>query len=279
MKYIWISLIIIIIIIVSLLIYKRQIYKTIEGLTFKDLSGKKYCDKDNCPVTKKQNSLYKIHVDYKEERDKNHMLANHKSFSFFGNQTKGPKNIFIIRHGEKIKSKLGLDCNGILRSTYIPELISYLNSKGYGINNIITAYDYNSMHQEQTVQITSWLLNIPIFIYGQQTEPEKAINVLFNNKFFEGKNILICWEHNCIQSLIKNIITTGAKIKGLTNYQFKNSIGNSELPYWEDNNYKSIYHFDDNLNFELLEEKFTTCFPHDNNNIIYGKEQKCGKKK
>jgi len=247
-----------------------------EGFTYKIKQGNKHCDSHNCPITKYQNDIYKLHVEFKPIRDKNHMLSHNTESGSFFNRTKGPENIFIIRHGEKIKSKTALDCNGILRSTYIPELIEELNKQGFGIHNIITAYDYNSMHQQQTVNLTSWLFSIPSFMYGDQTESEIAIKQLFTNKYFNGKTVLICWEHNCIQTLLENIIKIGSKAKGLNNYTFKNPEGSSDLPYWDTNNYKSIYHLDGQFNFKVFEEKFTTCYPEDNNMIIYGKKQKCG---
>jgi hypothetical protein len=242
---------------------------------FENKVKKNDCKSNDCPVTKSQNDIYKLHSEYKSLRAENHLIShNTKTGNFFYN-TKGPANIFIIRHGEKIKSKTALDCNGILRSTYIPNLIEDLNKKGFGIHNIITAYDYASMHQQQTVLFTSWLLNIPLFMYGEQTDTSTAITNVFTNPYYSGKTVLFCWEHNCIQTLVKDIITIGAKLKGLNNYTFKNPKGTSELPYWDTNNYKSIYYFDENLNFNIMEEKFTTCFSKENNIIEYGKEQKC----
>lgn len=258
------------------ILVKYFVINSQEGFTYKIKKGNKKCDIHDCPVTKHQNDIYKLHVEFKPIRDKNHMLAHNKDSGTFFNTVKGPENIFIIRHGEKIKSKTALDCNGILRSTYIPELIESLNKQGFGIHNIITAYDYNSMHQQQTVSLTSWLFSIPIFMYGDQTESEKAVAQLFSNKYFHGKTVLICWEHNCIQTLLSNIIEMGSKAKGLNNYVFKNPEGTSDLPYWDTNNYKSIYYLDSELNFKVLEETFTTCYPKDNNMIIYGKKQKCG---
>lgn len=248
-----------------------------DGFEYKININKNECNSKNCPVTKSQNDIYKLHIEFKPLRDKNHMITHNTTNSNFFYKTKGPENIFIIRHGEKIKSKNALDCNGILRSTYIPELIESLNKHGFGINYIVTAYDYASMHQQQTVSLTSWLFNIPIFMYGSQTESEKAVNELFTNPYFDGKSILICWEHNCIQTLLSNIIEIGSKAKGLNNYVFKNQEGSSELPYWDTNNYKSIYYLDNELNFNIFEEKFTTCYPEDNSLIVYSKKQKCGK--
>ena len=103
------------------------------------------------------------------------MIAHNTESGNYFLKTKGPKNIFIIRHGEKIQTKTALDCNGILRSTYIPQLIEDLNKKGFGINTIITSYDYETMHQQQTVMLTSWLLNIPLFMYGDLYEPVSSV--------------------------------------------------------------------------------------------------------
>lgn len=273
-KYIY-SIFIIIIIVVILLLIKLFYKKSLEN--FNSKLTKKDCNKNDCPVTQAQNKIYKLHMEYKQERDKNNMIAYNTQTGNLFFKTKGPSNIFIMRHGEKLKTKFALDCNGILRSTFIPRLVEDLNEKGYGIQSIITSNDYNSMHQQQTVSLTSWILNIPLFIYGEATESELAVNAVFTNPYFSGKTVLFCWEHNCIQTLVKNIIDIGSKVKGLDNYVFKNPEGtSSELPYWHTNNYKSIYHFDENFNFKILEESLTTCFDQDNNKIIYGKHQKCG---
>ena len=242
----------------------------------KETKKKANCDKKGCPITHTQNAIYKLHVEYKPQRDKNHMLAHNTESGNFFYKTKGPANIFIIRHGEKIKSKHALDCNGILRSTYIPQLISDINKMGYGIHAIVTAYNYNSMHQEQTVSLSSWILNIPSYMYGLQTETDLAVNTVFTNPFFSGKTVLFCWEHTCLQDLIKNITTIGAKVKGLNNYKFVNPEGNSALPYWDHNNYKSIIYFDESLNYKTYEENFTSCLENENDILTYtGKVQKC----
>ena len=272
-----ISIILSLLVFVSLFFIVNYIFgKWKEGFHYNITNKKKNCGKNECPITKTQNDIYKLHHEFKPIRDRNHMICHNTENSNFLFGTKGPENIFIIRHGEKIKSKSGLDCNGILRSTYIPKLIETLNDKGFGIHYIITAYDYASMHQQQTVSLASWLLNIPIFMYGDQTEPENAVSQLYSNHHFNGKTILICWEHNCIQTLLSDLLKVGPKAKGMNNYVFKNPEGTSELPYWDTNNYKSIYHLDGKFNFELMEEKFTTCYPLDNETIEYGKPQKCG---
>ena len=246
-----------------------------DALKNKNKNNDNMCNSKGCPVTKTQNEIYKLHVEYKPNRDQNHMIAHNTESGNYFYKTKGPSNIFIIRHGEKIKSKTGLDCNGILRSTFIPQLVDDLNKTNFGIHCIVTPYEYSSMHPQQTVMLTSWLYNIPMFMYGNINETKVAVNTVFTNPYFEGKTVLFCWEHTCIQGLLKNIVDIGAKVKGINNYVFKNPEGTTGLPYWDSNNYKSIYHFDEKLSFEVLEESLTTCYKEETNEIIYGKKQKC----
>jgi hypothetical protein len=261
--------IIIIILIFLLLLY----YFTNTNISQKDTYK---CDINNCPIiTNDNDKLYKIYNEYYSVRKKNILLTNNKISNYFF-KTKGPSNIFIIRHGEKIKYEFPLNCNGILRSTYISNVINNLNNNGYGIDMIITPLKYNTIHEQQTVMITCWLLNIPLHMYGSILEPKITVEEIFTNPFFDNKTIIICWEHNCIQKLLKNMIKTGIKTKKLKNYKFVNPKGTNDYPYWNSNNYMSIYHLDKNLNFNILEENITTCYLKGNNIIEYNKKQNCG---
>ena len=240
--------------------------------------GSNQCDSNDCPVKQEQNDIYILHESYKKKRAKNDALTKSSGGSFFKkSENKGPENVFIIRHGEKMHKKYALDCNGILRSTYIPDLVEDLNHKGFGINVIVTMNNYESMHVQQTVMMTAWLLDIPLFIYGEQHGQQVTIENVFKNPYYAGKNVLICWEHTCIQELIQQIINIAPKAKGLTNYKFVNPDGNSGLPNWGHNNYQSVLHFDDELNFEAFHESFTTCYSDDNDQIVYGVSQMCQK--
>lgn len=235
------------------------------------------CDNNGCPSHKIDNIFYKLHNEYKKIRDKNKLLAHTTLKNNFIFKEKGPANIFIVRHAEKIKSKFALDCNGILRSTYISNVIEDLNNKGFGIHSIIAPYDYSEMHKAQTVSLASWLMNINIFMYGDKDNIEETVKQIYKKSYYDGKTILICWEHDCIQKLLKTIISVGSKTKGLQDYTFKNIEGTDKLPYWDTNNYSSIYHLDDKLNFSILNENIQTCYDSDNNIITYGKKQQCGK--
>jgi hypothetical protein len=264
--------IICLIFILALLVY--FIYKPVKD-TF--INTNIVCDKRGCPSDKTNNTFYKIHTEYKKIRDTNKLLAHKTEPHHFIFKQKGPSNIFIIRHAEKFKSKFALDCNGILRSTYISNVIEDLNKLGFGIHSIITPYDYSDMHKVQTISIASWLMNINIFMYGEKDDVDKTINHIYKNSYYDGKTILICWEHDCIQKLLKSILSIGSKAKNLTNYVFKNIEGTDKLPYWNVNNYSSIYHLDNSLNLNILEENIQTCNEKDNDIITYGKKQKCKK--
>jgi hypothetical protein len=242
--------------------------KVKEGYT-----NKIVCKKNGCPNELYNNDLYKLHHQYEQLRVNNHMIAHNTDA--VTKTTVGPANIFMIRHGEKVKTEFGLDCNGVLRSTYIPEMIQQLNDQGFGIHAIVTAYSYISMHKVQTVSLASWLLNIPIFMYGSVDDIELMVENIFKEPYFANKTILICWEHQCFQDVLKKLTKYAAKARNIPNYTFKNPEGNSQWPYWNTNNYKSIYYLDSDLNFSILEENFTTCYPLDNNEITYGKKQKC----
>jgi hypothetical protein len=240
--------------------------------------GSKKCDTNGCPIKQEQNDIYILHESYKKKREKNDALTKNSGGDFFKKSSnKGPENVFIIRHGEKMKKKYALDCNGILRSTYIPDLVEDLNHKGYGINVIVSMNNYESMHVQQTVMLTAWLLDIPLFIYGEQNDQQVTIENVFKNPYYNGKNVLICWEHTCIQELLQQIISIAPKAKGLTNYKFVNPDGNSGLPNWDHNNYQSVLHFDDELNFEAFHESFNTCYSDDNDQLVYGVSQTCQK--
>lgn len=253
---------IILLLIILILIY-FLLNKTKEGFNYKINNNK--CDSNQCPISSYQNDIYKLHHNFVPMRQKNDMLIKHTESGNWFNKSKRPNNIFIVRHAEKHSSKLALDCNGILRSSYIPQLIETFNQHGFGIDSIITTNEYGTMHQQQTILLTSWLFNIPTFIYGDDKESEKAVKQIFSKKYFYGKNILFCWEHTCIQTLFIEIMK-------MSNQKFDKS----KLPYWTKQNFQSIYHIDTNFNFNLLEENFTTCYKKDNNLVTFGKVQKCG---
>jgi len=138
----------------------------------------------------------------------------------------GPKNIYIIRHGEKTSSfrtpgsttiQYHLNQNGIYRACQIPDLINQLATNGYPITYLVAANPCpwnsadGSMRQQQTITMASFLLNIPLFMFGSANDNQAVADALFDpspTNPFNGLNVLICWEHTAIQDLCLKIIET-----------------------------------------------------------------------
>jgi hypothetical protein len=142
----------------------------------------------------------------------------------------GPSNIFIIRHGEKSNDSFVanptnqntfycIDYNGIHRSIELPNLINDLGTNGFPITAIVTAnpsmdiisnYNNVSMRPQQTIMFTSWILNIPLYIFSyencsQPYDATTAINI-FTNPSLRGKNIVVAFEHHNTQSLTNQLV-------------------------------------------------------------------------
>lgn len=228
--------------------------------------------KDQIPTDINNGELFKVYNDFEDLRSFNTSISkpNHK-------KGLGPNNIFIIRHAERIPSLYYLDKNGIYRSTILPNIINVINKKGFPIDFIVSCnpnIKTNSIHVQQTITLASWIMNIPLFIFGGQKDIEEVTENLYTIDPFNGKNVLMVWEHTCIQSLLKALIEKGVKVKKLTNYKFGNPLGNSKLPYWHENNYNSILHLDNNLGFHVWNQGVKVC-TKTNNYLTFGKKQTC----
>jgi hypothetical protein len=238
------------------------------------------CNSKNVPSKNKNGDLYKIYNDYSDMRDFNSNIQKNANYRFKHQSSKpiGPKNIFIARHAQRTEPDYSLNLNGIYKSTLIPELINALNNKGYPIDAVVTvnpASKNNAIHVQQTITLTSWLLNIPLYIFGSKYETKKTITEIYNTNNFNNLNILYVGDHTCAQSLITNIIEIGQKTKEIKNYKFKNPLGNSKLPYWHKEDYDVIYHIDNELKLHVLDEGASTC-ERSSHSITWGKHQKCG---
>jgi hypothetical protein len=279
MNYIIIFIIIIIACIYYFNIINNQIYTSLplskqitETKTTKLIKKSSVDCANSCPVNT-NNKLFKLYTDYHGSR------ANNKTLNKKINSSPiGPANIFIIRHGERINSLISLDCNGIYRSCYNLVLLEEINKIGYGIDFIITSNPdilSGAMHIEQTIMAVSWIMDIPLFIFGSMEDPEVAVSNLYKNHIFNNKNILFCWEHTCIQNLLLNIIKIGPAIKNKPNKAFINKNGKLALPYWASNNFQSVIHLDEEFNDTIYSSGIKTCFQKDNEKLIFGKEQTC----
>jgi hypothetical protein len=243
-------------------------------------ADKPHCSSaEGCPTTKNHNSVHELYTSYHDDRAEN--IVKKKNV---GASAVGPANIFVLRHAERIKTNVGLDCNGIYRSAFIIDLIKKFNKLGFGIDYIVTANpDINtgSMHIEQTVMMASWLFNIPMYIFGSDRESNLAVTQIYHNKIFNNKNVLICWEHSCIQSLLANILRIGPAIKNKANSNagsasaFIDKEGNLALPNWHTNNFQSVIHLDEDFVATIYSSGIETCFEKGNSKLTFGKAQTC----
>ena len=235
---------------------------------------------NNQPLKDVNGELFEIYNDYSDMREFNKNIQNNADYRDKHQTEKaiGPKNIFVFRHAQRTQPEYYLNSNGIYKSTQIPKVINALNNKGYPIDAIVTvnpAAKNNAIHIQQTITLSSWLLNIPLYIYGTKYDTKETIKTIYSTNNFNNLNIIYVSDHACVQSLIENIIEIGSKTKNLKNYNFNNYLGNSKLPYWHHNNYQSIYHIDNKLKLHILNEGIETC-EKGTLDITWGKRQACG---
>jgi len=219
--------------------------------------------------------------------------------------TKGPANIFIIRHGEKNHGSYSLNNNGVYRACQLINFTNNLARNGNPISYIITCNPcpYNSfdksMRPQQTMFMTSFMLNIPLFIFGGSQDFDSIVNELYGSGIFDGLNVLICWEHSAIQSLCLSILDGGAsqlptrlpeginnggeffanipnlcpngnyRYPGtdITNPYYTNDTNSQYYPYWNNNNFDNVYWFKSEqstgyvFDFNIFKQDIYTCEP------------------
>lgn len=155
--------------------------------------------------------------------------AEYYKYNDMPTSPQGPQNIFIIRHGEKnptSKAPYCLDGNGVYRACKLVDFVNQLCVQGYPISYIVTcnscSYNTNdcSMRPIQTISMASFMLNIPIMIYGNSQDYSATVNQLFNigdvnNNNFNGLNVLICWEHTAIQGLTLSLLNAAGSLSRL----------------------------------------------------------------
>ena len=254
---------------------KNQEMKSVKD---KNIYTKKILDQPyiNCikgNPSKDNTKLYEIYLDFNKNRDSNNYLTKNKK----NNSPIGPANLFIMRHTED-NNDVPLNHNGILRSIFNIDLIKGFNNLGYGIDYIVTVNPgliSGFMHMQQSIFMISYMLNIPIFIFGSSKQSELVITQVYKNIIFNNKNVLFCWKHQCIQELVSNIIKIGPNVKKIPNQAFLNKNGKLELPYWGKNNYETIIHIDDNFKEHLYYTGIKTCTVDDNIHLEFGKVQIC----
>jgi len=143
----------------------------------------------------------------------------------------GPSNIFIIRHGEKPLSPdanaYRLTENGIYRACNMVNFINSLAVNGTPISYIITyrpnyftaGISSTSIHAEQTISVSSFMLNIPLFIFGKNDDYSAVSQQLFassSTNIFNGLNVLICWDQPNIQCLMLSLLNASVSYGRIT---------------------------------------------------------------
>lgn len=164
----------------------------------------------------------------------------------------GPKNIFIIRHSEKnaIAPNYSLNNNGIARSCQLIDYVNELAEKGYPISYIISCNPcgFNtsdpSMRPIQTASIISYILNIPLFVYGSDYDFTEVVDALFPQIVtpgvvgpFDGLNVLMVWEHGSMQQLCLNILNAAGPLNRLPSAI---SPTNNNQLWWGDAFFKAV---------------------------------------
>jgi hypothetical protein len=192
---------------------------------------------------------------------------------------KGPANIIITRHAEKNYSGVNFhnNRNGIYRSCKLIEYINKLARQDMGISYIITcnpkpytSASTGSMRPEQTVMMASFMLNIPMYIYGSYGDFEIVVNSLFDSGTFDGLNVLICWEAVHIQQLCLNILNKASGT--LSNPTFTSRLPSaiqSTYPEWYGDAFFAYY---GNTNFPdgtYLCQDASSEYYIDNTNLTY----------
>lgn len=204
-------------------------------------------------LTKSSSALYSIYNSYQNTFTPKYLSANYNyltNTSNYTNSPAGPANIFFIRHGEKPENGYTLNCNGVDRACKLPTFVNNLGESGFPIFAIVTCLpDMTggsvSARPEYTIMMASFLLNIPIFIYQEanvsQPYDGKTALELFTNSTFTGKNVLVCWEHKNIQSLVNqtvqcyNYLASGNTVSDLKNNSSTVFSTESTQTWWTNN--------------------------------------------
>ena len=210
--------------------------------------------------------IYSVYQSYQKTFTPNYIqnnllqLTNPSNYS--NNTPMGPSNIFMIRHGEKNSDNFvatqtnqntfyDINLNGIYRSIELPNLINELGTSGFPISAIVTAnpnmdiissYNDLSTRPQQTIMFSSWILNIPLYIFSttnvsQPYDATTAINI-FTNSSLRGKNIIVAFQHANMQSLTNQLVQCynyfkqGGTVQNLNNTTLYNI---STEEWWQQN--------------------------------------------
>lgn len=166
----------------------------------------------------------------------------HKKCHRHNHYKKLPSNIILMRHGEKYGYHHHLNIDGIKRSELLINWLSNLKFENGKSIEYIYAIKPNvgksSSKSSQTIQKFSTIFKIPINMNFEVYDLDGLINDIMSNKYISGKNILICWSHTCMQTILKKLYHKVKLCKNITkdNYICFN-LDNSF--FWDPNDYST----------------------------------------
>jgi hypothetical protein len=117
-----------------------------------------------------------------------------------------PKQVIIVRHGEKILGTNCLALQGLERAASLAYFFSgtplYNNPK---ITHVVAARPHKedaSIRPYQTCTPIAKHLNLPLIDKFSSKESEELAQDILTNPQYENGNILICWSHGQIPKLV-----------------------------------------------------------------------------
>lgn len=120
-----------------------------------------------------------------------------------------PAQVIIVRHGEKDPVTRGLTQQGQERAA---ALAYYLTQTDYLLNFGLPAALFASRsipvsdrlvpRTIETMMPTAEFLRVPLHSPFNGFQVNQIANFILNNSMYEGKNIVICWNHSSIHDLL-----------------------------------------------------------------------------
>lgn len=118
-----------------------------------------------------------------------------------------PAQVILIRHGEKPAHGSGLNEQGFARAA---ALVKYFRTNQavteYGTPAAIYAMKPprpgGSVRPIQTVTPLATALSLPVISDYLREDVSDLANAILSDKAYDGKMVLICWEHNAIPEIV-----------------------------------------------------------------------------
>ena len=147
------------------------------------------------------------------------------------------QTLVFIRHGEKPEEGLGqLNCQGLNRALALPPVIAksfgrpdfvFAPNPSYSKTDAGQPYDY--VRPLAAVEPTAIFFKLPVdtsFGFSQISDLQAALEKL--QTLHPGNLVLIAWEHNEIEALVKAILTAHGSDPAI-------------VPKWQRDDFDSIY--------------------------------------